>query len=331
MLAVLAAASLGAQRGHAAEGFSRDAAKQEGRIVWYTSAPITEAQNLAKLFEAESGIRVELFRSGGTAILRRFQQERDGGTVAADVLSTADPAAAISLAGEGAFVPFKPPHFDQIAAAAKDRDGAYVAFRLNMVTFFARGDKLPAADVPKTWDDLVKPAYKGKLALTDPSFTSLQVSVVGMLARLKGWSYYEALRRNDAMVVPGNQQLTDMLKRGERLVAAGGLDTYAVAARRQGHSIESVFPGDGTFAVPGPSSVVKGAPHPNAAKMFAAFLIGDTAQRQVIADGAFSPRTDLPAPAGSPRLMDIRLISVDYPYIEKQAGAIKSRFAEIFQ
>ena len=320
-----------ATRAHADDMFDVDAAKQEGRVVWYTSAPITEAQALAKSFEAETGIRVELFRSGGTAILRRFQQEHDGGHVAADVLSTADPAAAIALAQKGEFVAFKPPHFDRIAAAAKDRDGYFVAYRLNMVTFFVRTDKVATADVPKTWDDLVKPAYKGKLVLTDPSFTSLQVSVVGMLARLKGWSFYEALRRNDAMVVPGNQQLADMLKQGERLIAAGGLDTYAVAARRQGHAIGSVFPGDGTFAVPGPSSVVKGSPHPNAAKVFAAFLIGDTAQRQVIADGAFSPRTDLPAPSGSPRLMDTKLINVDYGYIESQAGAIKSRFAEIFQ
>ncbi len=331
LLALSAAASLGAHGLRAEDGFSVDAAKREGRVVWYTSAPVAEAETLAKLFEAGTGLHVELFRSGGTAILRRFQQERDGGHAAADVLSTADPAAALALAQKGAFVAFKPPHFDQIAAAAKDRDGSYVAYRLNMVTFFVRSDKIAAAEMPRTWDDLVKPAYKGKLALTDPSFTSLQVSVVGMLARLKGWAYYEGLRRNDAMIVPGNQQLTDMLKRGERLIAAGGLDSYAVAARRQGHAIDSVFPADGTFAVPGPSSVVKGSPHPNAAKMFAAFLIGDEAQRQVIADGAFSPRTDLPAPRGSPPLMDMKLIGVDYGYIESQAGAIKSRFADIFQ
>jgi iron(III) transport system substrate-binding protein len=307
------------------------AAKAEGRVVWYTSAPIAEAQKLAKLFEARTGIAVELFRSGGTAILRRFQQESDGGSVAADVLSTADPASAVALAKKGLFVAFQPRHFDQIAASAKDRDGFYVPYRLNLVTLFVRTDKVAVADVPKTWDDLASAKYKGAIVLTDPSFTSLQLSVVGMLARAKGWDFYEHLRRNDAMVVSGNQQLADMLKRGERLIAAGGLDSYAVDARRQGHPIAGVFPSDGTFAVPGPSSVVKGSPHPNAAKALAEFLISDEAQTEIVADGVFSPRTDLPAPAGSPRLSEIKLLDVDYGYIEKNAAMIKSRFNDIFQ
>ncbi len=308
-----------------------DAAKREGKVVWYTSAPISEAQKLANLFQQRTGVSVELFRSGGTAILRRFQQESDGGRIEADVLSTADPAAAMALAGKGAFVAFKPPHFDDIAPTAKDHDGYYIGYRLNLVTLFVRGDKVAAADTPRSWGDLLEAKYKGKMVLTDPSFTSLQLSVVGMLARMKGWDFYENLRRNDIMVVQGNQQLADMLKRGERLIAAGGLDSYAVDAQRQGHPIQRIFPADGTFAVPGPSSVVRGSPHPNAAKLFAEFLIDDEAQKEIVADGVFSPRTDLPAPAGSPRLVDIKLIAVDYAYIEKQAGAIKSRFNQIFQ
>lgn len=325
-----AAIILSIRASRADDAVDLDAAKQEGKVVWYTSAPIVEAQALATLFKAETGIAVELFRSGGTAILRRFQQESDGGHVAADVLSTADPASAVALSHKGLFLSFRPPHFQQIAAAARDDAGYFIGYRLNMVTFFVRTDRVSLADTPKTWVDLLDPKYKGKMVLTDPSFTSLQLSVVGMLARLKGWDYYAGLRRNDAMIVPGNQQLADMLKRGERLIAAGGLDSYAVDARRQGHPIDRVYPADGTFAVPGPSSVAAGAPHPNAAKAFAAFLIGDEAQRAIIADGVFSPRIDLPAPEGSPRLMDIRLIDVDYAYIETQAGVIKSRFSEIF-
>ena len=47
------------------------AAKAEGKVVWYTSTPVETANKIAKLFEAQTGIRVELFRSGGSAILRR--------------------------------------------------------------------------------------------------------------------------------------------------------------------------------------------------------------------------------------------------------------------
>src|SRR3954452_19447087 len=63
-------------------------AKAEGKVVWYTSTPLPQAQKIVNLFEKEYGIKVELFRSGGSAILRRFQQEADAGRIAADVLTT---------------------------------------------------------------------------------------------------------------------------------------------------------------------------------------------------------------------------------------------------
>jgi iron(III) transport system substrate-binding protein len=327
VLAVLALAT----PGRTADTVDLDAARREGKVVWYTSTPIELAQKLVSAFEQQTGIKVELFRSGGTAILRRFLQEREGGRVMADVLYTADPAATASLARKGVFVPFKPKNFDKIEDVAKDPDGNYFALRLNMITLFVRRDRVAAADTPATWSDLLDPKHKGKMVIADPSFTAVQVTVIGTLARKLGWSYYEGLRRNDIMVVQGNQQVADMLKRGERLIAAGALDSYAFDARREGHAIDNVFPRDGTFAVPGPVAVVKGSPNPNAAKVFAEFLISDTVQQIVVADGAYSARTDLPPPEGGAPLKDIKLFAVDYEQIEKDAGAIKKKFNEIFQ
>src|SRR5215218_2525824 len=174
-------------------------AKSEGKVVWYTSTPLPQAQKIVNLFEKEHGIKVELFRSGGSAILRRFQQEADAGRIAADVLTTSDPAAAAMLARKGVFVPFKPKDFDKIPEAAKDPNGAYIAQRLNMMTIYLREDKVPEADQPKTWDDLLNPKYKGKMVLTDPSFTALQVSVIGMMSKQRGWGFYEKLQKNDIM------------------------------------------------------------------------------------------------------------------------------------
>jgi len=330
MVAVLTAL-FAAATARADDAVDLAAARREGSIVWYSSLPIDVAQKLATLFEEKSGIKVELFRSGGTAILRRFLQERDSGRVMADVLYTADPAATASLAHKGAFVAFKPKNFDKIDDVAKDPQGYYVALRLNMITLFVRADEIAPADVPKSWAALADARYKGKLVIADPSFTAVQVAVVGTLAKRLGWSYYEALRRNDTIVVPGNQQLADMLKRGERLVAVGGLDSYAFEARKAGHKIDSIYPSDGGFAVPGPVAVVQGSPHPNAAKAFAEFLVGDDVQRLVVAEGAYSARRDLPPPAGAPALADIKLTAVDYDAIEREAGAIKKKFNDVFQ
>ncbi len=307
------------------------AAKSEGTVSWYTSTPIAAAQKIASLFEQQTGIRVELFRSGGSAVMRRFLQEQQAGNIGADVLTTSDPAATAALARKGSFVPFKPKNFDKVPDAAKDPNGAYIAQRLNMLGIFVRGDQVPEADRPKTWSDLTNPKYKGKEVMPDPSFTALQLVAVATLSQKLGWGFYEKLKANDILIVQGHQQVEDMLKRGERVIAAEGLDSYAVADRHAGHDIVTIYPTEGAFAIASPTAIVKGTPHLNAAKAFAEFMIGDDVQKMFPADGYYGARIDLPAPAGSPSLASLTLMPVDYAQIEKSEGDVKARFNEIFQ
>ena len=325
--ALLALAALSA---HAQDTTDLAKAKAEGKVSWYTSTPIEQAQKIAARFKQQTGIDVELFRSGGSAILSRFQQEMTAGRAAADVLTHSDPAAAHALAKRGFFVAFKPKNFDKVPDEARDPNGQFVGQRLNMMTHYLRSDKVAAADEPKTWDDLVNAKYKGKLVMTDPSFTSLQVSVVGMISKLRGWDYYKKLRSNDVMIVQGNQQVSDMLKRGERLIAVGALDSYAADLKTEGHPIKTLYPSDGVFIIPSPTSVVKGSPHPNAAKLFAEFMIGDDAQKVFPADGGYSVRIDIAPPAGSPDLKSLKIIPVDEDYIARETQRVKRRFNEIF-
>lgn len=318
--------------GHAQEaGVDLAKAKAEGKVVWYTSTPIEQANKLAKLFEQQSGIKVELFRSGGSAILRRFNQEVSAGRIAADVLTTSDPAASNIMAEQGLFVPFKPADFDKIPDTAKDKDGNWIGQRLNLITIYMRGDKVPAAERPKTWTDLTAKTFDKKLVMTDPSFTSLQLSVVGTLSEKLGWDYYKKLADNDVMVVQGNQQVSDNLKRGERLIAVGALDSYAAEDRASGHDIVTVYPADGTFVIPSPTAVVKGSPNPEAAKAFATFMISLDAQKIFPADGGYAARSDIDPPAGSPKIADLVIIPVDYAALEKKAAEVKDEFNAIFR
>ena len=307
------------------------AAKKEGKLVWYTSTPVAQAQKIAGAFEKETGIKVEVFRSGGSEVLRRFQSELDARRIVADVMTTSDPAASALLAKKGVFVPFKPKNFDKIPDAAKDKDGNYIAQRLNIMTIYMRGDKVAEADRPRTWDDVTAPKYKGKLVMTDPSYTALQLTVVGMMSKARGWGYYEKLQKNDVMIVRGNQQVSDNIKRGERVIAVGALDSYAAEDRAAGHNIVTVYPSDGTFIIPSPTAIIKGSPSPNAARLFAEFMIGDEAQKVFPADGGYAARADLAPPQGSPPVSQIKVVPVDYEWLEGASGQIKKRFNEIFQ
>jgi len=329
--AAVVAGSPAASQGFTPDAVDMAAAKREGKLVWYTSTPVEQAQKIGKLFEDATGIRVELFRSGGSAIVRRFAQETDAGRFAVDVMTTSDPAASEAFAKKNLFVAFRPKNFDKIPAEAKHPQGQYIAQRLNMMVMVAREDRVSEADMPKAWSDLTHPKYKGKLVMPDPSFTALQLMVVGTLSKTYGWDFYEKLRKNDTMIVQSHQQVSDMLKRGERLVAAEAADSYAYDDRKAGHKMRTLFPTDGTFVVPSPTAVIAKSPSPNAAKAFAEFMIGDEVQKMFPADGLYAARSDIAPPEGNPQLSTLKLLAVDYDYIEKDSKKIKDRFNEIFQ
>src|SRR5512145_7648 len=106
------------------------AAKREGAVTWYTSTPVGTAQKIASMFQTETGIKVELFRSGGSAVLRRFMQEIDARRVIADVMTISDPAEVLTLIKRDLLVPFRPRHFDKIRDEVKDPRGFHVAQRV---------------------------------------------------------------------------------------------------------------------------------------------------------------------------------------------------------
>ncbi|HSE92283.1 MAG TPA: extracellular solute-binding protein [Methylomirabilota bacterium] len=315
-------------------GFTPDpvdlpAARKEGSVTWYTSTPVATAQKIATLFQQETGIKVELFRSGGSAVLRRFMQETDARRMNADVLTISDPAAASALIKRDLLLPFRPKNFDKVPEAVKDPRGYHIAQRLNLVGIVVRTDQVP--EPPRTWTDLTDPKWKGKLVMPDPSFTAIQLMVVGTLSQKYGWDFYKKLRANDIMIVQSHQQVSDTLTRGERTVAAEGLDSYTWDARKAGHKVQTLFPADGAFAIAAPTMVIKGSPHPNAARALAEFMVGDTVQKLFPTEGIYAARSDVPPPPGNPPLASIKLMPVDYDHVEKEAKNLKNRFNEIYQ
>jgi len=77
--------------------------------------------------------------------------------------------------------------------------------------------------------------------------------------------------------------------------------------------------------------VIKGAPHPNAAKALAEFMISDAVQKLLPREGIYIGRSDVEPPPGNPPLAQIKLMPVDYEQIEKEAKSLRTRFNEIYQ
>jgi iron(III) transport system substrate-binding protein len=307
------------------------AARREATLSWYTSTPVAQAQALASRFEHESGVKVQLLRSGGQAVLRRLQQEIAAGRPGADVLTMSDAGAANGLAKQGALEPFRPEGFDKIVDEAKDRQGRWIAQRLQMVGIPVRTDKVAEADRPKTWSDLKDPKYKGRMVMPDPSFTAIQLIVVGMLSQKFGWDFYKALRANDTMIVQGHQQVFSTMQQGERVIGAEGADPRSFFDGKDVPNQIIVYPSEGTFVVSSPTAIIKGAKSPNAAKLFAQFMVTPEAQKIIVDSGIHSSRVDMPPPTGQPALAEMKFLPVNLDFIEDKARELKTRFSEIFQ
>ena len=151
------------------------------------------------------------------------------------------------------------------------------------------------------------------------------------LAKAHGWGFFEKLRSNDMMLVQGNQQVADMVKRGERLIAVGADAAYVGESKKEGMPLSTLYQDDGTFIIPSPSSVVKGSPTPNAGKAFASFMLSKAVQELFPLEYLYSARTDIAGPVGYPLLSSIKMHAVDYDYIEAESTRIKRRFAEAVQ
>jgi iron(III) transport system substrate-binding protein len=306
-----------------------DAARKEGSVSWYTSTPVALAQQLADAFQQQTGIEVELLRTGGQAVLRRLQQEISAGRPGADVMTMSDAGAANALAKQGLFEPFRPEGFDKVVEGARDRDGRWIAQRLSIIGIPVRTDKVK--DVPTTWSDLKHPKYKGLMVMPDPSFTAIQLVVVGMLSHTLGWDFYKALRANETMIVQGHQQVFSTMQQGERVIGAEGADPRSFAKGQDVPNQKLIYPAEGVFIVSSPTALIKGARHPNAAKLFAQFMISPQAQRMIAAGGIHAARVDIAPPPGQPALSAVKFLPVDLDLIEEQGRELKAKFADIFQ
>src|SRR5581483_7899351 len=167
-----------------------------------------------------------------------------------------------------------------VIPSAKEPNGHYIAQRLTMLGMMVRTDKVAEPDRPKTWTDLMAPKYKGTLVMADPSFTALQLMVVGTLSQKYGWQFYDALHRNDTLIVQGHEQIYDMLKRGERTIAAESADPRSYTNGEPPANMAAIFPRVGSIVVPAPTAIIKGSPHPNAAKLLAQFQLDPAVQRK---------------------------------------------------
>jgi iron(III) transport system substrate-binding protein len=311
-----------------------DAARKEGRIVFYSAMDLPVAEKLGKAFEASfSGIAVRVERSGSERVFQRIAQEMESGIHAADVINSADAAHFIVWKRNDWLAPCLPEEVAQhFPAQYYEPDGLWITSRVWLSSLGYNTNLVRGEDAPKSFADLLDPKWIGKMVKAHPAYSGTIMTATFAIVRELGWDYLEKLATQKVMQVQSSTDPPKKLALGERAVMANGNDYNLIQLKESGAPVEVVYPAEGTPLVTGPSGVFKSAPNPNAARLFQNWLHSREAQ-QLVVDFArqHSVHRQAQEKPGARKLSEIKLWKDDPAGVEKTSEEIKSRYAQIFK
>ncbi|MGV9819908.1 2-aminoethylphosphonate ABC transporter substrate-binding protein [Nocardia xishanensis] len=251
-------------------------------------------------FRAETGIAVDVVAAGSGEVVNRLEKEQSNPQ--ADIVVTLPPF--IQKADAAGLL--QPLGVDTSAypATEKDPNGKFVSLAGNYLNFIAN-NSVEASKL--TWDDLLKPEYRGKLQYSTPGQAGDGTAVLILLQQLRGkdgaLDYLKRLQVNNVGPSASTGKLQPKVDKGELLIANGDVQMNMESITSKGSEFGIFFPAsaDGarhTVALPYFMGLAKGAPHAEAAKKLMDYLLSKEAQQTLGPDAfAVSARTDL---AGAP-------------------------------
>ncbi len=258
------------------------AAKKEGQLTWYTTQIVNQfARPAADAFQKKYGIRVNYIRADSNEVTLRIQNEGRAGRVQADVFDGTGATAA--LKNNNLVAKYIPQSADRLPARFKDKDGYWVATNLYVLTPAFNTELVKKGTQPKTFQDLLDPKWRGKMAWNSSVTPSGGAGFVGVvLAHMgeeKGMAY---LRQLSGQKITGLQvaarQVLDQVIAGEYPIALNIFNNHAVISAAKGAPVEwiAMEPALGVFSC---LSLTAGAPNPNAGKLFIDFLMSEEGQK----------------------------------------------------
>jgi iron(III) transport system substrate-binding protein len=307
----------------------------EKEVVYYTMARTEEAEALTELWAANfPNVQLNIVPKKAPELIALVQAEAAAGRIMGDVITNTQPYIAELWKSEGRFEHYKTAAFDELGKYA-DPDGAYYMTGLYMLAPAYNTNLLPnEADRPKSLADFLDPKWKGKLVFADPATAGN--SRTFFLAMYKtgkmDWPYLEALAQQDVMFVRTNPESVRMVASGEREMTPAVSSHNVLTAIRAGQSINIYGLEDGTVVTQQPSAIIKGGPHPNAAKLLLEVLTSAKSQDLLSSRANYWPTNSKATTAGSlPSLEDFNALDVDLSDIsDAEADEFFARFAKTF-
>jgi iron(III) transport system substrate-binding protein len=311
-----------------------EAAKKEGKAVWYTSVDVPLAERVAKAFQEKfPGVAVRVERSGAERVFQRIGQEYASNIHAVDVVNSSDAAHLIVWKRNGWLAPYVPEdvakHFPP---EHRDPDGMFASFRVFLCPIAYNTNLVKKEDAPKSYADLLDPKWTGKIVKAHPGYSGTILTATYQMARDIGWSYFEKLAQQKIMQVQSASDPPKKLALGERAIMADGVEYVLFQSKDKGDPVEIVYATEGTPLIIGPNAIFKSAPNPNAARLLQSWMLSAECQQLAIDHGGLrSAHAQTKDKPGRVPLKDIKLMKDDAAAVERETEAIKKRYTQIFK
>lgn len=254
-----------------------DAAKREGKVVWYTVAG--ESLELARAFEKKYPfVKVEVVRGTVFPLLNRILNEAKAGNQYYDVVRQSAFAMQV-LIQKGMIQPYESSERKFYSQESKDKLGYWTSTDENYFVIGYNTKMMSSREAPKDWEDLLNPKWRGKIAL-DPDNHLLYGGLEQRWGKEKAEEYFKKLSRQQIQFRKGNTLLAQLIVAGE--YPLGFVYAHRVELlKAQGAPIEWVSTMNPIVSTLGPVGLGAKAQQPNAGKLLIDFILSADAQKQL--------------------------------------------------
>lgn len=328
-----AVAGLGAEERRAK--LTELAEAEEGTFSLYGSTNLDEAEPILKAFDDAAGVEPNLYRASSSDLLQRILQESKANFAdTADVVYTNGPELQI-LDDEGLLLPLESPFTKDLVQDTIVSEN-WAPIYLNAFTAAWNTKRVPAADVPETWEDVLT-SFRGSLAMEVGDWDWFAALAKGYFIDEKGMTEEEVVdlfkeAAKGARMIDGHTLMTELLAAGEFNAASSVYKHRVAQLKRDGAPVEWEPAVQPIVVRPNGIGIVASTDTPASALLFVDFMLTDV--QKMLIDFDRTPASNAVPGGGIPAryevlIADLRALNDErdkweglYEEIAQQSGKV---------